>query len=324
MALNAIESWAGRRLRPSATGWTAERLWTVAGAASAMEALTAAGLPTINSPHPQNSLMKCSDLDASTPEGPGLWEVRATYSIAPGGGDHTDTNNVDATPRLRWGLTITSEEVDRDVDGNAITNSAREPIEPHPQREIYEWTLDYTRNEPFFNLPTATQFQNKINSVEVTILGLTFEIGTIKVAKILPAEEYTLNASFVKMVYSLSFRTYPDVLPVQFFKSVDTSPHQLWRVDQGYNGWWKDGTTLKRARYVDGDNKAVNTPVLLAGNGTPVNTSFVLGEDTQHSPSNMNTPPGASVFKQDFGGTVSNYLLIWKNCRGKDINDLRL
>lgn len=96
---------------------------------------------------------------------PDLWEVRVTYqhpSLAVGGGVPPVVDNGEIT--VQWIQRRQSYEIDRDVNGNPITNSAGEPFSNPPQAEKTEYGIVIKKWETGYTPQTANAYIDHVNA----------------------------------------------------------------------------------------------------------------------------------------------------------------
>lgn len=254
-------------LSKSKDGWTAVNVYEVSGVSSREEALEAAGVPQIGDSHEFQSIMKCSDVDATG--GPTLWIVSARYSVPPTGdwtlapGDPLDEPAVIAYTR-----TIEYIDADRDINGNAVKNLAGDVFRVTPTQPITIERISVFRNEPFYDRPKANLFSNTVNDSDVTFLGASFAKDSMLCLGIAPSEDFTTEATYLPIRYDFEARNYPDI-----------HPHQKWERNVGAVGWFRvsgdtdpNGPLDRRGRFINGDGEPTGE-IDLKRDGTPYDTT---------------------------------------------------
>lgn len=280
----ARERWSDVKFTPGANGYTAERAWDVDGATSAADALAASGIPDINDAHPLKSDCKVKSLPVER-NGFNSYLVRAIYETPADGNSHpgpgAQTDPLDMPPTIYWEIGSTSEEIDRDVNGNPLTNSAGDPY-TGVTREFTTYYLILEQNEASFDVDKAGDYSNYVNSHNFSITGVgTFAAGNLLCKTIAPCEPYTSGASYVRVRYTFEAR-------VDGFK-------RRFR-DEGVYAWYSNSGDKKGQIYLK-TGEQITAPVLLDGTGGVKNYSaYNIGDPRQtYSNANIGNPPGAEV-----------------------------
>lgn len=143
-----------------------------------VQALSAAGLPVMNDPHPQNSSLRVRNRDVSQ-DGPISFSATISYEA-----QVNDPNDPAQNPLLRPAVirfsAVTQEvEIDEDVNGDPIETVNGEPI-VGVTRPFTDLVVTVQRNLPSFNPLSISTYMNKINSA--TWYGLP--AGTVRITDI--------------------------------------------------------------------------------------------------------------------------------------------
>jgi hypothetical protein len=143
-----------------------------------VQALSAAGLPLMNDPHPQNSSLRVRNRDVSQ-DGPISFSATISYEA-----QVNDPNDPSQNPLLRPAVirfsSVTQEvEIDEDVNGDPIETVNGEPI-VGVTRPFTDLVVTVQRNLPTFNPLSISTYMNKINSA--TWYGLP--AGTVRITDI--------------------------------------------------------------------------------------------------------------------------------------------
>lgn len=299
----ATERWTERELweeRQAAglTVWRATIAYDVIDAATEADALSA--VPTIGVSHPQYG--DALTLNSRNPRKRGFnyWVVTTTYSSDSGGG-----NVASRIPKLRWSHDLVIEEVDRDFDGHAITNSVGDPPANSLTNEFYDLTLTYRRFEPEFNLRKSLSYLGKVNKDSFSIVSgqgfdaknLQVNPGECKCVEFAPVGEYdaqgvSATGSNVEILYGFRIRERIQIAGSKFVSGFD------WRIlDQGYRGRWKDGETLRLGDFYHSASERASDMVKLDGTGFPVGRiGRTIGVTrSMHDAVGADTPPGATL-----------------------------
>jgi hypothetical protein len=177
------------------------------------------------------------------------WHVRIEYdsSFDP----EQEENPLDRPLEIAWSFVKDKKLVDKDIDGNAILNSAwenfLEPIEVDDSRP----TLTIVRNEAAFDPALAIDYQDAVN--EDSFMG--FEPGQAKVCGISAASRFENNVRFWEVTYEFEFRREGWILRVKDM-GMTTRVGSITRCPIYEN--FEDGT---------GNAVEISTPVNLDGNG---------------------------------------------------------
>lgn len=269
----------------------------VSGVSTANAAQAASGLGK-NSVHPEDQNFICDNWDAQklSPD-----FFRLTFSFSPK--DFGDPNNPLAAPmRIHWDIGLTSEPVDRDVDGNPILNSGFDPFDPPTLADFPELYLNVTRYEPApFNVARALSFIRTVNQGSITIGGAMFTDGQCYLRRYAPTTEYTLDARAIEVGYEFCMRE----------QGWDTR-----LLDQGLRGWnTRNNATTEMFHPAEPNAPTpttaptqISSAVRLNGKGKPLDTSLVTagGDTLDQRPS---SPKGATIEKSPDGSAV---FLIYK------------
>jgi hypothetical protein len=275
MSATVSEKWSGKtKTRATQNGDTAQRIFTVVGAVSDDDAMNNTPV-AVGSLYGSGSYLTCSSItcrDISI----GIFEVTCSFSI----GNFTLSQNPLTLPwKYDWKNVTIEPQIDRDKDGNPITNSARQPFSTPPTKTINYKSLRIIRNEAFYNYSTYKTYENCVNSDTITLLQpngqtSTFAPGEMKCTGIEPAQAYTQKDQYVTIVVSL------EVYDTTVISTTD--PFQLHVLDQGSSGFWSNGGTITKANIWTAPSlnstkgEQVASDVQLNGYGLPVDTTLTV------------------------------------------------
>lgn len=93
-----------------------------------------------------------------------LWHVDVGYSSRSKDPDRVDPDPLNRAPVFRWGWAKYRKALERDANGRAIVNSARDPFDPPPEVDDDRRTLSVERYELFYNQELADAYHNAVNS----------------------------------------------------------------------------------------------------------------------------------------------------------------
>jgi len=133
-------------------------------------------------------------IDVRQGEGPYIYEVTANYiSIE---------NPLDLEPEIEWGKSVSNQQIDRDINGNPILNSAGQSPDPPISEEFNDLVFRMTRNEEFFNALLAHEYKGAINSD----IFLGFDPGFAKCIEISGKRARVADLIYWKVTYEIHFR----------------------------------------------------------------------------------------------------------------------
>ena len=238
--------------------------------------LSAGILPTRFAGHPSNAYLTARRLRAdSQTETPLHWIVTASYSSAPVSSEEKEKeenpNPINRKAKFRWTTNLYREAVEKDIDDNAVLNSAGDYFDPPVERDASNWVITVTKN--MTTVPSWLLDYNNcpINESSVTIDGITIEEKKARLTTIDIGEEQVEN--------NVKYR----VVTMQIETKKEGWTAKI--LDQGLRkrldlaGGWKQVHIEKENE--DGELSKVTSPVLLDGEGgvldepTPENAVFM-------------------------------------------------
>ena len=197
--------------------------------------------PKITDP---NMYVAMGGVSVKTLDGPTTWQVDVEYAYLA----NTYSTGQDGPPLERpteWDITpgLDSVEVDADIFGNPIANSAGIPF-PKRQKTIRTLFIRATRYYPNFSIATALKYMNKINASPVRIKSLgTVGWGAIKCTMIAPVGKIILDQlSPIQVVHEFEVRN------VLVSGEAREPGFMLVEIDKGGSGWY-----MKGGKYCQGD-----------------------------------------------------------------------
>lgn len=136
-----------------------------------------------------------------------IWHAAITYEPFSPLLNAATGNPLDQPPRFRFACTRGSKILDKDTDGEQITNSAGDAYDPPVERNTTSVVLIVNRNELAPDFPTVLGWCDKINESDWN----TFPARTLLIAPInLPAREYDQNADQLYYPMEYQFEYNPD------------------------------------------------------------------------------------------------------------------
>lgn len=271
------------------SGWRQTLVWTADQVATESAAYTAVNSYVVNTEgvsggiaikatHPDTSYMQVVSTSTKELAPANYFAVEVTYET-PAFQGTTGGNPFESPASYSWAQITETENVEEDVNGNPIVNSAGDPFDQPPTITDRYWQLTVTRNEPYFNLAQAVTYQNKVNSDTVYLQGVgagKLTAGQVMCVSILPVGDYDLDDNFVSIAYTFWIRE---------------SGFQLRRLDIGYRQWLNGEDKSKPLTDENGND--ITVPVPLNGEGIQYTDTANTG---------TGTPAGAS--KEDTGSAV--------------------
>ncbi len=204
--------------------------------------LFAAFAVQLGAPLAQNILAHCVSIDP-VQHAPKFWTVTATFSTK----RELDTNPLNDPPEIEWETQTFQKVIEKDIDGNAILNSAGNPYNPPPTGE-FSSPVAIVRANTLATPSFLLSYRNVVNSDTFEIDGETIQPGYAMATRIRCTREKVRNTySFRKVSFALVLIE-PD----------DPDGHQLSLLDAGFRAIGDDGLEV---------TEEAEEPVLLDGAG---------------------------------------------------------
>ena len=245
----------GERAVKTRSGWEYTRVFKVVlddptdgprAAALADDGSTA--VPSINDAHPDDANALAHRIDPQKVSDTRLiFNVAVDYKTQFGAELPITENPLDEDPTIAWGRWTRTIAVDKDKDGTAVLNSARDPFDPPAEDDEYELEVTITRNEASFTPATAREYLNSVNSSSTTIAGYSADAREAKLVEFGGASAERHGTSYYVVTYKIQFK------------------EDLWDLsllDQGL--YYLDGTHKRRIK-LDGED--AEQPQRLNGSG---------------------------------------------------------
>ena len=210
-------------------------------------AVEAAGIPVLGEIHPSGKPSYAKTF-TPTPMGPTLWIVTVNYEGLPTAQSEEDNVSVE------WSDTSSTEPIDRDFDGFAITTENGEPVEGLTM-DIADQTCVITRRFNAINTYTIAAYRHATNSD--SFLG--WPPGTARLVGFSAKSEFA---------YGSSIGGWNVTARIQFRAGLaGATDAQAW-----YKRWRHEGYYVKKGsivvRATDSLGQEVAKPVLLKADGT--------------------------------------------------------
>ena len=327
MAIEITERFSGRSKSKGTQAWDARREFDITGLSAeteeaALDALAnnTGGLGEAvqhNSTHPQAAQRPLLVSHRRAREvSPGLWRAFVRYTEPKHGGEHPEPSDdpLDEPPLIAW--TDLNREVpyDGDKDGNPIVNSAREAYRQLPVDFVPDFRLTIWKNEPYFDVQLHKEIRLSVNETPLIVGGE--QLADALEARLMvmqPDGRYLLTTPYVTVRYEW-------LIMHRVFAPSNVSPHAARKKDVGFRaaasvpnesslGTDTQLVHLYEANEAGDPEKPVSTEVALNGNGQPIDSAYLLGQDNL-SPASPGVPKGATLEtrQDDDGNTVAAFL----------------
>jgi len=282
---------------------------------TATHATTGFPLPVLNSVSPLDSRYYVRSISFPRFDGPRYATIGVTYGLGKGSGKEEEEDPFSVPLRYSVRNGVSSESTDADVNGKALLNTAGDPFAGTVQTNISALFIDVVRNEAAFNLPQAIAFTNKTNADQFSLAGYPINPGEAYCVGIQPSGQYSLNDTFIEVVYSFELR---ERLTLANGNRVTAFIHRL--LDQGKRGWANapSGGEGDSVRLMDiavdngvgADPSPVSSDVLL-NEGKPLEEDSFIGIDAEFEawadPPENKAPNATRDVNADTGATFLLY-----------------
>lgn len=310
--MTVLRDWQAKTpLIKTEDGWRQTLVWTADSVASESAAFTAvnsyvistegvaAGI-NIKAPHPDTSYMQVVGTSTTELAPNNYFQVEVTYETPTS--NNTGGNPFQSPGKYEWANVTETVQIEEDIDGNPIVNSALDPYDQPPTITETFKQLTITRNEPYFNLQQSIAYEGKVNSDTVYLQGVgagKLTAGQIKCISILPNGPLDLDDNFVSVSYVFWIRE---------------DGFQLRRMDIGYRQFVAGDEKSKPIQDQNGDD--ITTPVPLNGEGLQYGNTDDTGRGL---------PPGiVGGGAGDFEDTGTAVFFTYTVHESKNFGDLRL
>lgn len=214
------------RLGPIETGKrTYTRVWGVTTSSATdgpIQVREATGIPRLGDAYLTSSEGDAGavvkKVDPQPTDNPKLWHVRVEYDSSV---EEEEENPLNRPAVLSWGSAQFQRVAWKDIDGNAILNSAGQYFDPPPEVDDSRPTLTVTRNEASFNPALKIDYEDAVN----TDPFMGFAVGQAKVASINANSQFENGLSFWSVTYEFHFRREGWILA-----PLDQGRYELWDI----------------------------------------------------------------------------------------------
>jgi hypothetical protein len=236
---------------------------------------------------------------------------------------------------VQWGYTTVTEEVDHDIDGVPIQNTAGS-IMTGARQTYYLDTLTITKNVSAFDLSLSRQYRNTVNAASLTIytanIGVVIPAGYMRCASIVPSRAYKIADAYVPVAASFEIAD-ANMLPHPFqWRFINTGAEAYVREKHGENGWTgADDATPQLGRIVLADgNVSPGHPVRLAIGGRPyANTPYGVRRNIGLAVSRtfVNAPNSSQILSRmgiepDTSSSDDCCYVLFRKCKSEDFLNL--
>lgn len=213
-------------------------------------------LPTLFQAHPNNIYSTARSMQIVNTKGL-IWKATADYSTEPITQSQKERseapNPIDRRVKISWASNSYDMAVVKDIDGNAVVNSAGDYYDPVPSQPWESLSFQFRKN--YLQPPTwMVGYLNSVSTVDIVILGITIPAGYAKFTQPNGGEEQEENG---QTYYEASWQIEANV-----------RPWQLQLLDEGMRRIDPSDAT-KRIKIQDGNDPAedITSPALLDGSG---------------------------------------------------------
>lgn len=265
--IKVVEDWSERTVSGEATKLTAKRVYAVEFdnadvpenrpllAFAATDGVTS--VPNIYAIHPYNNWLFVESKHVDT-IGPFHYRVTVNYSSTLNPATGQPQTPLLEEPSFSWHFVTSNESIDRDVYGNAITNSSEEAFDPPVTRDFHDLVLRIERNELAYYPLVAYQYKGAVNSD----VFLGFPAGTVLCTVMDATKARASNLVYWRITYEFHMRW---------------DGWKLKMIEQGFrekNGTNPDGSP-KYKDITDENGNLVSQPVLLDGSGKKLSQAAI-------------------------------------------------
>ena len=159
-------------------------------------------VPSVGDSYPGDAWLICDSAIPKPTKGLNLWTVDCRYVRGGWSVPEQEENPLKQKPIIRYYSVITTEQIDKDINGSPIQNSAGEPFDPPITAEIYTHAIEIVRNERSFSQQKAETYRNSLN-------GTVFwgaSPGKCWMSRMDGEEIVSGDYEYVKMTYEIQFR----------------------------------------------------------------------------------------------------------------------
>lgn len=214
---------------------------------------------------------------------PRHWQIEAEYSTAPSEDqEQQEENPLNRPAKRKWRTNKYRQAIDRDVNNQAILNSAGDYFDPPVEVDRSHWTCTVTKNVA--DVPSyILDYEDAVNNAAITLGGISIAQYTAKIDE-LDISELKIEGDYeyYEFTYTLEFR------------------REKWQplkvLDQGMR--FKSGSDRKQIMDNSTPARPVSSPRLLDGAGAvlsnPTPATAVYRDFTVYYAKSFTVLPGVS------------------------------
>lgn len=303
MTLISIAEKGGTRIGAVTGSEASESLSWLVKTDSARESMATlyayGGLPAYLTPHPQNPFATLRKLSyrpvEETADGVGAYLVTGEYSSAPLSQDDRDKaipNPLDRPAKITVKSKPVMEAYDKDIEGNAIVNTAGDPPDPPLERPVPRWVFTVTKNVASVPL-WFLDYEETVNDADFEIKGVTVLEGCAKLSGITISEDMKENnVDFLQLGFEIEVKKAPPSTNVREGKEPEnTFEPKGWTtvlLNQGLREKIDEGSgVFSIVNMTDSNGDQLTAPSLLDEDGAkitnPYETAIFLAWETLES-----------------------------------------
>jgi|GEM_PF-6560101 len=273
----ATEIWTARSY---VAGLSAHQSYLVSGVADENEAKAICPVAA-NSTFRIDNRLRASEPRVTSPDNPLTYVVEFDY--APPSSGSSSGNNAPSDllrpPIYHPQISLSTEDVDADIEGNAIVNSAGSSFSSPQKKRFPSLRYVYRRFESSFDGARAIAFTGVVNSDSFNMPGFgSVTAGQAFCESIVVAAAFNRTSSSIEIQYSFELRA-------DGFKT---------RIlDEGGLAYYVASNNIKLGKIFTTNGETVSK-ALLNGLGAPINATLSVGA-VGTAGSNISAPIGATV-----------------------------
>lgn len=297
MPVVVTENWSGYRMSYKPP-WNATREFVVTGVTSGSAALVAVDandsskkIPREKEEHPEGAALLCAGPEIKERKGTDYWVIACSYGLDDGKIEAVGGDPLNIKPTYTWEHVEVSEQVDVDLDGRPILNTAGFPLDGACRPVVYK-RLHVVRNEPSWNVSRSIACENAVNDAIINLgNGVQIAKQHMRCASITPDGSYTAGFRFLPMHY---------IFEVIFDDSLGAYPFQHRFLDLSTQGWYSDSGTKRSARFSNGKGELMDEAVRLDGTGLPLLSAFTNVKVGQGNAAAVVPPKEVNVYANEY------------------------
>lgn len=163
-------------------------------------------IPRVYQSHPYDYWLYVKNKYAK-PLAPFLYEVTVNYTVAANDQQISEETNpfgnpLDQEPEVSWGFAMSNEQIDRDINGKPILNSANQPFDPPITKDKYDLVLRIVRNEESYDRFLAAEYIGAVNNDDF----YGYPANTVKCIRFDADRRRTVDLIYYQVHYEFQIR----------------------------------------------------------------------------------------------------------------------